>query len=94
MTVPPNVTGTAGPVLPPAVPGGAGPILDPLAAPVPAEPALEPLAKQTLTKVRPAVIWALVLLTLGGTMAVVVPLAYSLTVRLATLAPGVRRDSR
>lgn len=37
---------------------------------------------------RPGAIWALTLLTLGGTMAVVVPMAYSLTVRLAVLAPG------
>jgi MFS family permease len=71
-----------------AVAGGAGPVLDPLAAPVPAEPTVEPRNLAAPPTMRPAAIWALVVLTLGGTMAVVVPMAYSLTVRLATLAPG------
>jgi MFS family permease len=73
--------------VPPAVPGSGGPVLDPLAAPVPAEPDVEP----TLSKVSSATIWSLVVLTLGATMAVLVPIAYSLTVRLATLAPGQER---
>jgi MFS family permease len=77
--------------VPPAVPGSGGPVLDPLTAPIPAEPAVEPIDAPTLSKVSSATIWSLVVLTLGATMAVLVPIAYSLTVRLATLAPGQER---
>jgi MFS family permease len=45
-------------------------------------------AEQNLTRMRPAVIWALVILSFGTSMSLIVPMAYSLTVRLAQLAPG------
>ena len=72
----------------PVAAGGPGPVLDPLAAPLPAEPAVEPENQEPLAKMSKGAIWGLVLLTLGGTMAVVVPMAYSMTVRLSALAPG------
>ena len=42
----------------------------------------------SLPRMRASVIWALVLMTFGTSMAMVVPLAYALTVRIADLAPG------
>ena len=46
------------------------------------------VASEGLRPMGVASIWAVVLLTLGATMALIVPMTYSLSVRLATLAPG------
>jgi MFS family permease len=83
VTTPP----TTGPAVPPATPLGGAPDLG--AEPAPnggAVASREP--ESVLPRLRPSVIWALVVLTFGTSMAMVVPLAYSLTVRLAALAPG------
>jgi MFS family permease len=56
----------------------------------PAPPAigLDSDAEPALPKMRAGAVWAMIILTFGTSMSMIVPMAYSLTVRLAQLAPG------